>query len=49
MPTGYLAVIDGTEEREDNDHDGMWDAWEVVYFGDLTTAEARARIMIKTT
>lgn len=35
----YLAVIDGTEEREDNDDDGLWDAWEVVYFGDLTTAD----------
>lgn len=36
----YLAVIDGKEEREDNDDDGLWDAWEVVYFGDLTTADA---------
>jgi len=36
---GYLAVIDGTEEREDNDDDGMWDAWEFVCFGDLTTAD----------
>ncbi len=36
----YLAVIDGTEEREDNDDDSLWDAWEFVYFGDLTTADA---------
>ena len=36
----YLAVIDGTEEREDTDDDGLWDAWEIVYFGDLTTADA---------
>ena len=35
----YLAVIDGKEEREDTDGDGLWDAWKSYILGDLTTAD----------
>lgn len=36
--TGYVMILDDSEEFEDSDDDGIADEWELAYFGDLTTA-----------
>lgn len=36
----YVMVIAADTELEDNDNDGIYDGWEIAFFGDLTTASA---------